>query len=63
MQIADPAINKRQINNAGDVVRSEDSGRLETSSAFQVIESWRSAHSRPLRVVTMYFSKSRSQGK
>jgi ppGpp synthetase/RelA/SpoT-type nucleotidyltranferase len=52
MQTSDPATNKKQLNDAGDVLRSEDAGRSETTSAFLVIENWRSAHSKPLHIAT-----------
>lgn len=48
-----PEYSKRQINEAGDTIRNEDSTEQEKSAALVVVDNWRAAHAYPLHVFYM----------
>ena len=48
-----PKYTKRQINNAGDILRTGGVTSIERADALQVIDNWRSAHAYPLHVFYM----------
>lgn len=45
-----PEYTKKQINNAGLIIRNESASKEETSSALKIIDNWRAAHAYPLHV-------------
>lgn len=45
-----PEYAKRQINDAGDVIRDENATEQEYTEALKVVDNWRSAHAYPLHV-------------
>lgn len=45
-----PEYTKRQINNAGDVIRDENATEQEYAEALKIVDNWRSAHAYPLHV-------------
>ena len=45
-----PEYTKKQINNAGDVIRDDNSNSDEKSDALNILDNWRSAHAYPLHV-------------
>ena len=45
-----PVYKKKQINDAGDVIRSGSATPEERATALKVIDNWRSAHAYPLHV-------------
>ena len=48
-----PEYSKRQINEAGDTIRSEDSTEQEKNAALVIVDNWRVAHAYPLHVFYM----------
>lgn len=42
---------KRQINDAGNVIRNEQASVQELVNAMTVIDNWRAAHAYPLHVI------------
>ena len=48
-----PEYTKRQINDAGNVMRSENVSEQEQKEALKIIDNWRSAHAYPLHVFYM----------
>lgn len=48
-----PEYSKRQINEAGDTIRSEDSTEQEKNAALVIVDNWRAAHAYPLHVFYM----------
>lgn len=45
-----PEYTKRQINEAGNIVRAETSTSIQREQALKIIDNWRSAHAYPLHV-------------
>lgn len=48
-----PEYSKRQINDAGEVIRNENLSDSERKTALAVIDNWRSSHAYPLHVFYM----------
>lgn len=48
---------KRQINDAGNVIRNEHASAQELVGALAVIDNWRAAHAYPLHVIYMHLRK------
>lgn len=48
---------KRQINDAGDIIRRDDATEEELDFATKVIDNWRAAHAYPLHVIYMHLRR------
>ncbi|MBR5547899.1 MAG: RelA/SpoT domain-containing protein [Clostridia bacterium] len=48
---------KRQINDAGDIIRKEDATAEEVSDAITVIDNWRASHAFPLHVMYIHLRR------
>lgn len=48
---------KRQINDAGNVIRNEQASAQEFADAMAIIDNWRAAHAYPLHVVYMHLRR------
>ncbi len=48
---------KRQINDAGNVIRNEHASAQELIDAMAVIDNWRAAHAYPLHVIYMHLRR------
>lgn len=48
---------KRQINDAGNVIRDEQASAQELIDAMTVIDNWRAAHAYPLHVIYMHLRR------
>lgn len=48
---------KRQINDAGNVIRNEQASVQELVNAMTVIDNWRAAHAYPLHVIYMHLRR------
>jgi len=55
-----PEYSKRQINDAGDIMRNPNASDEEQKSAIRVIDNWRASHAYPLQV--FYMNLRRLQG-
>lgn len=49
----EPEYSKKQINQAGDIIRKGAASQIERAAALNVIDNWRSAHAYPLHVFYM----------
>lgn len=49
----EPEYTKKQINNAGIIIRNEDSSFDEKEEALKILDNWRAAHAYPLHVFYM----------
>lgn len=52
-----PEYSKRQINDAGDIIRDENATEQEYTEALKVVDNWRSAHAYPLHVFYINLEK------
>lgn len=48
-----PEFTKRQINDAGNIIRSQGASERDRKNALTVVDNWRSAHAYPLHVFYM----------
>ena len=48
---------KRQINDAGNVIRNEHASSQELTYAMTVIDNWRAAHAYPLHVIYIHLRR------
>lgn len=56
-----PEYTKKQINDAGDIVRTEIATDSQKEQALKVIDNWRSAHAYPLHVFYMNLRRKTSE--
>lgn len=53
----EPQYTRREINNAGDVMRDINSTAEQRRIAIQIIDNWRSAHAYPLQIFYMHLHR------
>lgn len=52
-----PQYSKREINNAGNIIRKENHTEEEYNDALKVIDNWRASHAYPLHIIYMYLQR------
>lgn len=48
---------KRQINDAGNIIRKDNATAEELAFATQVIDNWRAAHAYPMHVIYIHLRR------
>ncbi|WP_417327370.1 hypothetical protein, partial [Evtepia gabavorous] len=48
---------KRQINDAGNIIRKDNTTAEELAFATQVIDNWRAAHAYPMHVIYIHLRR------
>lgn len=59
----EPEYSKRQVNDAGDIIRKDDASSDEIALAIEVIDNWRAAHAYPMHVIYMHLRRMASNRK
>ena len=53
----EPEYTKRQVNDAGNIIRNDDASPDEIALATEVIDNWRAAHAYPMHVIYMHLRR------